>query len=76
MFVKRRKEIKIRVERYSFPPLFYKISRKMRNFVAYSDRKMKDTRKQFEHVIAICRDLFAKKLQDYGVYVQENLIKT
>ena len=38
----------------------------MRNFVAYSDRKMKDTRKQFEHVIAICRDLFAKKLQDYG----------
>lgn len=38
----------------------------MRNFVAYSDRKMKDTRKQFEHVVAICRDLFAKKLQDYG----------
>lgn len=38
----------------------------MRNFVAYSDIKMKDTRKQFEHVIAICRDLFAKKLQDYG----------
>ena len=38
----------------------------MRNFVASSDRKMKDTRKQFEHVIAICRDLFAKKLQDYG----------
>ncbi|MBQ3190508.1 MAG: DUF1599 domain-containing protein [Bacteroides sp] len=27
---------------------------------------MKDTRKQFEHVVAICRDLFAKKLQDYG----------
>ena len=26
----------------------------MRNFVAYSDEKMKDTRKQFEHVIAIC----------------------
>ena len=38
----------------------------MRNFVAYSDEKMKDTRKQFEHVIAICRDLFAKKLHDYG----------
>ena len=38
----------------------------MRNFVAYSDGKMKDTRKQFEHVIAICRDLFAKKLHDYG----------
>lgn len=38
----------------------------MRNFVAYSSEKMKDTRKQFEHVIAICRDLFAKKLQDYG----------
>lgn len=27
---------------------------------------MKDTNKQFEHVISICRDLFAKKLQDYG----------
>ena len=38
----------------------------MRNFVAYSDGKMKDTKKQFEHVIAICRDLFAKKLHDYG----------
>ena len=27
---------------------------------------MKDTKHQFEHVIAICRDLFAKKLHDYG----------
>ena len=27
---------------------------------------MKDTKEQFEHVIAICRDLFAKKLHDYG----------
>lgn len=27
---------------------------------------MKDTRQQFEHVIALCRDLFAKKLHDYG----------
>ena len=27
---------------------------------------MKDTNQQFEHVIAICRDLFAKKLHDYG----------
>lgn len=27
---------------------------------------MKDTNKQFEHVISMCRDLFAKKLQDYG----------
>ena len=27
---------------------------------------MKDTRQQFEHVIGICRDLFAKKLHDYG----------
>jgi len=27
---------------------------------------MKDTKQQFEHVIALCRDLFAKKLQDYG----------
>lgn len=28
--------------------------------------KMKDTKQQFEHVIAVCRDLFAKKLHDYG----------
>lgn len=28
--------------------------------------KMKETRQQFEHVIAVCRDLFAKKLHDYG----------
>lgn len=27
---------------------------------------MKDTKQQFKHVIAICRDLFAKKLHDYG----------
>lgn len=27
---------------------------------------MKDTKQQFEHVIATCRDLFAKKLHDYG----------
>lgn len=27
---------------------------------------MKDTRQQFEHVLTICRDLFAKKLHDYG----------
>lgn len=27
---------------------------------------MKDTNKQFEHVISLCRELFAKKLQDYG----------
>lgn len=38
----------------------------MRNFVAYSIGKMKETKEQFEHVIAICRDLFAKKLHDYG----------
>lgn len=29
-------------------------------------KDMKDTKQQFEHVIAICRDLFAKKLHDYG----------
>lgn len=28
--------------------------------------EMKDTKQQFEHVIAICRDLFSKKLHDYG----------
>ena len=27
---------------------------------------MADTVAQFEHVIAVCRDLYAKKLQDYG----------
>ena len=27
---------------------------------------MKDTKQQFEHVISICRELFAKKLHDYG----------
>lgn len=27
---------------------------------------MTDTKEQFEHVIAICRELFAKKLKDYG----------
>ena len=27
---------------------------------------MKDTKQQFEHVIGICRDLFSKKLHDYG----------
>lgn len=29
-------------------------------------KEMKDTKQQFEHVIAVCRDLFAKKLHDYG----------
>ncbi len=27
---------------------------------------MKDTKQQFESIIALCRDLFAKKLHDYG----------
>ena len=27
---------------------------------------MNDTKQQFEHAIAVCRDLFAKKLHDYG----------
>ncbi len=27
---------------------------------------MKDTKQQFEYIIAQCRDLFAKKLHDYG----------
>lgn len=27
---------------------------------------MRDTKQQFEEVIALCRDLFAKKLHDYG----------
>lgn len=28
--------------------------------------KMKDTKQQFEHEIAVCRELFAKKMHDYG----------
>ena len=27
---------------------------------------MKDTKQQFEHIISICRDLYVKKLHDYG----------
>ena len=27
---------------------------------------MEDTKKQFEHVISLCRELFSKKLHDYG----------
>ena len=27
---------------------------------------MEDTRQQFERIIAVCRDLFSKKLHDYG----------
>ena len=27
---------------------------------------MKDTKQQFEHVISICRDLYVKKVHDYG----------
>lgn len=30
------------------------------------DISMADTKQQFEHVITICRTLFAKKLKDYG----------
>lgn len=44
------------------------ISRKKSNFASkYSNiSAMKDTKQQFEHVVGICRDLFAKKLHDYG----------
>ncbi|MDR0976707.1 MAG: DUF1599 domain-containing protein [Prevotellaceae bacterium] len=27
---------------------------------------MKDTKQEFKHVVTLCRDLFAKKLHDYG----------
>ncbi|MGL5272334.1 MAG: DUF1599 domain-containing protein [Phocaeicola sp.] len=27
---------------------------------------MKDTQQQFEHILSLCRELFAKKLHDYG----------
>lgn len=40
---------------------------KNRNFATYIRIYVyEDTKQQFEHVIAICRDLFAKKLHDYG----------
>lgn len=29
-------------------------------------KEMKETQQQFEHVISLCRDLFSKKLHDYG----------
>lgn len=32
----------------------------------YFYTKMRDTKIQFEHVVKICRDLFSKKLHDYG----------
>ena len=35
-------------------------------FVPYYIRFMADTKEQFERVIALCRDLFQKKLADYG----------
>lgn len=34
--------------------------------MAISIEEMKDTKEQFEHVIAICRELYKKKLHDYG----------
>ena len=51
---------------------------------------MKDTKQQFEHVIAVCRDLFSKKLHDYGpswcilrpssvtdqIFIKANLIRS
>lgn len=38
------------------------------NIATFVDKckKMEDTKQQFEHVIAICRDLFSKKMHDYG----------
>ena len=32
---------------------------------------MTDTVAQFEHVISICRDLYAKKLKDYGIPAED-----
>lgn len=36
------------------------------NFAVYFIEVMKETKQQFEQIIALCRDLFAKKLHDYG----------
>ncbi|KAA6335419.1 hypothetical protein EZS27_016348 [termite gut metagenome] len=35
-------------------------------FVAYYVKGMRETKQQFEHIISLCRDLFSKKLHDYG----------
>lgn len=31
-----------------------------------SKKRMEDTKQQFEHIISLCRELFANKLHDYG----------
>ncbi|KAA6330934.1 hypothetical protein EZS27_020414 [termite gut metagenome] len=35
-------------------------------FVAYYVKGMRETKQQFEYIISLCRDLFSKKLHDYG----------
>lgn len=49
-----------------FRLFFAFLTEKISNFATLLEVFMEDTKQQFEHVIAICRDLFAKKLHDYG----------
>ena len=49
-----------------FRLFFMRLTEKLSNFATLLKVFMEDTKQQFEHVIAICRDLFAKKLHDYG----------
>ena len=49
-----------------FRLFFVRFTENLSNFATLLKVFMEDTKQQFEHVIAICRDLFAKKLHDYG----------
>ena len=49
-----------------FRLFFVRFTEKLSNFATLLKVFMEDTKQQFEQVIADCRDLFAKKLHDYG----------
>ena len=49
-----------------FRLFFMRLTEKLSNFATLLRVFMEDTKQQFEHVIATCRELFAKKLHDYG----------
>ena len=49
-----------------FRLFFMRLTENLSNFATLLRVFMEDTKQQFEHVIATCRELFAKKLHDYG----------
>ena len=49
-----------------FRLFFVFFTENLSNFATLLKVFMEDTKQQFEHVISDCRDLFAKKLHDYG----------